>query len=61
MGDNDFQVGKLTAAVESLTASVEKLETKVDELNSFKIKIMTISTVLSGVIGLIVSLLGKHI
>lgn len=61
MGDNDFQVGKLTAAVESLSASVNKLESKVDELNSFKVRIMTISTLLSGAVGVIVSLLGKFL
>ena len=59
MGENDFQIGKLVSSVESLTKSVDTLQAEIKELNSFKVRIMTISTVLSGVIGIIVAVLGK--
>lgn len=51
MGDNDFEVGKLVASVENLTKAVDTLQVEVKALNNFKLKLLTISSLISTVIG----------
>lgn len=59
MGDNDFEVGKLTAAVEMLTTEVSSLRQQVESLNNFKVKIITIYSLICVVVSTIVPLVAK--
>lgn len=59
MGDNDFEVGKLVAIVDTLTKEVSLLRANVEELNNFKVKMITIYSLICVVVSTIVPLVAK--